>query len=1012
MTLGQLIASLGVDTTSIDSAVGAMQNFEKKANSSINNVQKSLDSVSRDMMRFGKSASLYLTAPLALAGGASFKMSMDFEQSMQTIVGLVGVSQKQVDEWASQILEMAPKLGKAPKELADALYFVTSSGFKSAEAMDIVVQSAKAASAGLGDTIKIADLATSAMNAYKDSNLSAAKVMDVLTAAVREGKGEASQFSSEMGEVIPIAARMGVSFDQIAAAMAAMTLTGSTVEESATYMRQILVSLLDPVKGAEEALRQMGTSGALMRKELREKGLLSSLETLDKLTRKFGDDMIGKVFGNIRALTGDLSLMGDRLKENKILFKVVNDSLGDSSKAFQVASDTIRFKYNAALSEIKIAAITLGLSMKESLIPMLEWFAKAMANISIWYSSLSRGQQQWLVGITAFIAVLGPLAIGLSLIIKSFSALYLVGGKVIVFLNTFRLAILANPILGGTFLLAVLGTYAAYLLLVGKNAGEAADKHKKFNDELQRAKELLGDNSDVEKRMAVVHTLTQSQLSDTKQQLENQIKLEEDFTTKLLIELKKRRDEDQILKDYSAQLQQAQSNELKAGILHQIKLRQEAIGKELEIENIGSQNRIKQYKNYLAIIENLIKKSPAKTVKIAVELSDEQKIMKELTKEIERVNAESLLMGRTYEINEQLLKVYTSALEKFSAANITTGNSVNFATGMFNALSETLEKSKPEKKVKEITDYAKELQKELALVAYENSIMRDGWDYSEAQRNIDALTSRLQIYRSEMMRLKELQIDTFNKKGIIDPQTTADLTAATTQVSLLQSQLSVLEAQQYIVDNLGNAFSKLGGAIGGTAGEWLSWFGNMVETVPEILKFINAIAVATGMQTAKTAAQTTVTGIQTGVNATLAASNTATAATTAVQTVAVIALAHALTAAAVAGALASAAWIPFPANLAAMATAAETLSALLVATNVQAQAAISVGLKSGGIVPPGYPNDSYPAMLTSGEMVTPPGKLPKQELSAATIELKGKFKIEGPDLVYILDKQTMKNNLI
>jgi hypothetical protein len=30
----------------------------------------------------------------------------------------------------------------------------------------------------------------------------------------------------------------------------------------------------------------------------------------------------------------------------------------------------------------------------------------------------------------------------------------------------------------------------------------------------------------------------------------------------------------------------------------------------------------------------------------------------------------------------------------------------------------------------------------------------------------------------------------------------------------------------------------------------------------------------------------------------------------------------------------------------------------------------------GGVVPPGYPNDSYPARLTSGETVTPPGQLP------------------------------------
>lgn len=36
-----------------------------------------------------------------------------------------------------------------------------------------------------------------------------------------------------------------------------------------------------------------------------------------------------------------------------------------------------------------------------------------------------------------------------------------------------------------------------------------------------------------------------------------------------------------------------------------------------------------------------------------------------------------------------------------------------------------------------------------------------------------------------------------------------------------------------------------------------------------------------------------------------------------------------------------------------------------------------IGMEAGGIVPAGYPNDSYPAMLTSGERVTPPGRLPE-----------------------------------
>ena len=60
------------------------------------------------------------------------------------------------------------------------------------------------------------------------------------------------------------------------------------------------------------------------------------------------------------------------------------------------------------------------------------------------------------------------------------------------------------------------------------------------------------------------------------------------------------------------------------------------------------------------------------------------------------------------------------------------------------------------------------------------------------------------------------------------------------------------------------------------------------------------------------------------------------------------------------------------------------------------------GLAKGGIIPPGYPNDSYPALLTSGEKVIPPGKLSKQ-----MVNLKGEviFRIDGTELVGVLKKQ-------
>jgi len=58
------------------------------------------------------------------------------------------------------------------------------------------------------------------------------------------------------------------------------------------------------------------------------------------------------------------------------------------------------------------------------------------------------------------------------------------------------------------------------------------------------------------------------------------------------------------------------------------------------------------------------------------------------------------------------------------------------------------------------------------------------------------------------------------------------------------------------------------------------------------------------------------------------------------------------------------------------------------------------GMKDGGIVPNGFPNDTYPALLTSGEAVIPkPDRLPA---FGNSMRLEGEFRINGQDLVLSL----------
>lgn len=155
--------------------------------------------------------SIGVTAPIATVFGLATKAGTDFESALSRMIGLVGVAAEDVAIYRKQILDLAEATGKAPTELAKAMEFITGSGILGAAAFETLQAAAQAGAAGLGETMEIANAATSAMNAYGPSNLSAAQAVDVLVASVREGKAEASSFAPVFGQVLPLAKEMGVS---------------------------------------------------------------------------------------------------------------------------------------------------------------------------------------------------------------------------------------------------------------------------------------------------------------------------------------------------------------------------------------------------------------------------------------------------------------------------------------------------------------------------------------------------------------------------------------------------------------------------------------------------------------------------------------------------------------------------------------------------------------------------------------------------------------------------------
>lgn len=294
----------------------------------------------------------------ALAVGAT-KLSLGFEESFSKIEGLVGVASDEIAIMKERTLELAGETAKSPQELADALYFITSAGLSGSEALDALENAAKASSAGLGDTTVIADALTSAMNAYAESGLTAGEATDILVAAVREGKAEPEELAGTLGRVIPIAAEMGVEFDEVAAAIAAMSRAGIDADEGTTALRGILTGLLSPSKETSTALSQLGLSVDDVRDSLANDGLLPTLQMLDTRLRESGMGM-EVLFPNVRALSGVLNLLGGDAQATQDIFDGVRDSTGNMNTAFEVAADSGAFKFRQAMAELQAEAEPAG----------------------------------------------------------------------------------------------------------------------------------------------------------------------------------------------------------------------------------------------------------------------------------------------------------------------------------------------------------------------------------------------------------------------------------------------------------------------------------------------------------------------------------------------------------------------------------------------------------------------------------------------------------------------------
>lgn len=366
------------NTTQANAALTATQGNLRRtaavAESSAAATAASWNKAGKRVSSIGKTLTTHVSLPAAAAGAASVKLAFDFNESMERIHNLAGTSTETVERFKKAVLDLAPAVGKSPQELADALYFIRSSGIKAADSMDVLRASAKASAIGLGETETVADATTSAMNAYRRSGLTAAQATNVLAQAVQKGKGEPADLAKSIGRVIPVASQLNVPFHDVGASLAGLTLQGLNAAEATTALRGVFLALLKPTQDGNEALAKVGLTTDQLRNVLETKGTLAMLQLL--ATRFRGnEEAMAKVFPNVRALVGAFNLTGDSAKRNAQIFREMSGSTDTVGKGFRDLADTDAFKMRQALAQLQVTGVKLG----QQLLPVAVRLAKGFS---------------------------------------------------------------------------------------------------------------------------------------------------------------------------------------------------------------------------------------------------------------------------------------------------------------------------------------------------------------------------------------------------------------------------------------------------------------------------------------------------------------------------------------------------------------------------------------------------------------------------------------------------------
>ena len=345
----------------------------KAVNGQFKNSQTQVSTLAKQVDRAGRSYSRFNNI-LGITGGViigsivsratqglvnAFRDSAD-EASLflLKIAEIQTISQRarsSTEEWSAALRALADSYGTSVTEQAAAAYAALSDQMaEGIEVTQFLAEANKLAAITVSSVDDASAALSGTLNAYNLTTAHAADVSRAFFKAVDLGRIQLEEVAQTMGRVTILGSQLGITYDELFAALATLTIQGVDAAEGMTFLRNLLLKLIRPTEKMQEIFEEWGVdTGSMAIATLSFEGVLKKLSERAAQSTDPLDEM-SESFNRVRATLGaaGIALEDTFAKFDKNLNEIRNAS-DETSKAFDEISDNSGKKFRKEMERIK-----------------------------------------------------------------------------------------------------------------------------------------------------------------------------------------------------------------------------------------------------------------------------------------------------------------------------------------------------------------------------------------------------------------------------------------------------------------------------------------------------------------------------------------------------------------------------------------------------------------------------------------------------------------------------------